>query len=298
MNKPSVTIAVPTTEVQHKEWWARIMGHSWRWATEFDLHGPLAGGAAMPDVAKNIIAAAYMNGNNHHLTAQNRNAIANRFETDWLFFIDQDTVPPPDALARLFAHNRPFVCGVYYHRNDPHAPLLYKRLPNGLYNVIKDFEQGAIFQGDGYATGLGCALIHRSVFEAITQQYRVFMQDDGSRKLVHIDDIRSAGLPAQYRGGVFADRDRYFEVRELAEVPPEVEENSDFPFFEMNYGRTEDLGFCERASRVGYPVLIDTAITCLHWHMFPITERHFTELRDALKISGTSPSTIQPEGKL
>ena len=38
---------------------------------------------------------------------------------DWLFFLDDDVITPPDAILRLIAHNKPIVSGVYYRRSPP-----------------------------------------------------------------------------------------------------------------------------------------------------------------------------------
>lgn len=292
----SIQIAVPAIGLQPPQWWGAIMQRLIRWSREYEIDLLMAA-SAMPDDAKNQCIRQWdlLNGKNGTLTHENRNALVGGFQADWLFFIDYDTVPPLDALPRLLAHNHPFVCGVYYHRNSPHAPLVYKRQETGLYAVLTDFEPGTIFYEPGLGTGLGCALIHREVFEGIRGHYRQVMRPDGSRYLVHQADILHTGVPGKirredtlYLGG---DGKAVYVQKALA-VDPALEANRAYPYFDMEHGRTEDLGFCERAERVGYTPKIDTGITCEHWHLFPITSDHFVTLRDEAKLAGVLPSEV------
>lgn len=296
MGRTSVQIAVPVIGLQPSQWWSKIAAYMARWSKDYDVD-ILTTASAMPDDAKNQALRAWdiINGKNGSLTHENRNQLVGGFDADWLFFIDYDTVPPVDALARLLAHNYPFVCGTYYHRNSPHHPLVYRRREDGLYGVVSDYEPGAVFCEPGLATGLGCALIHREVFDRIRAQYKQYMRADGSRFLVHEADVIRTSLPGKLRRNesVFVDGDGGWLVQRARDIDPTLEANRAFPYFDMEHGRTEDLGFCEKAERVGFPVRVDTGIVCDHWHLLPINQMQFDTLRDEYKLAGIMPSEVE-----
>jgi hypothetical protein len=78
---------------------------------------------------------------------------------EWLFFLDSDVVPPPDAIHRLIAHQKPLVSGVYCRRSPPHAvPVMIK---NGTW--LTNLPPSGLIEVD--VVGAGCLLIHRSLLE-------------------------------------------------------------------------------------------------------------------------------------
>lgn len=289
MKKVSVTIAIPVVGKQDAEWW----GPTWALALEWqrggiEIHGPITASAAMPCVAKNNAYVAWTSGKNLGLTAANRNRLAGMFTTEWLYFIDHDTVPTLDTLPRLLMHDYKFVAGVYHLRNEPHGPLVYRKQPSGFYRPVVDYDAGTIFQEPGMASGLGCALIHRDVFDAIQDQYEVLQRPNGSLKLVHRDDFYHENIPSRLRkkSGVYESGGTLHEVRQMSRPDEWLVDKFNFPFFDMENNRTEDLGFCERAERAGYPVRIDTSIQCSHLQLKPITGEHWGAIRTQAKIAG------------
>ena len=87
-------------------------------------------------------------------------------DTEYLFFLDSDVLPGPDALVRLMSHKRRIVSGLYYRRVPPIHPTayIYDEKEKG-FKVIKDPGEVGLVEVD--AVGLGCCLIHRSVFEQL-----------------------------------------------------------------------------------------------------------------------------------
>lgn len=311
-----VDIAIPVTIAQSDQWWLPLMTRILEWERSGIVNRIMTSYGAMPDKSKNLtvdemlkareralLAAKGQNGNNDGLTSYNRDALVEASKADdaseWLFFIDHDTVPPLDGLPRLLSLHRPFVAGVYHHRNNPYLPHLYRRDPEtGLFRTLTDYERGALIEVD--ATGMGCTLIHMDVFNAIHDQYRQFMRPNGTRFLVHEDDVSEERFPSR-----FHDKERVYvneygghAVTPVKLVPPDIEERFDYPYFEMEHGRTEDIGFCERAQRCGFRIYVDTSVECQHLQLLPVTGDHFRSVRDEMKIVGGMPSSVTVGGVL
>ena len=114
------------------------------------------------------------------LVAAARNGIVRHFlagSCDWLFMVDDDMRFPPDVLPALLAHadpaERPIVGALCFkvHRDGDVEPTLYRMEfePNTHLRVVQDWQRGALVQVD--ATGAACLLVHRSVFEAMSDPW-------------------------------------------------------------------------------------------------------------------------------
>jgi len=117
---------------------------------------------------------------------------------DYFFSVEQDVVPPPDALQLLLRHRQPIVSGVYY----KYFTLRYKGL-NGkiitkkkamplLAHSAQDPKKMHFIPAEEVADdrffqvrycGLGCVLMHRGVLEKIS-----FRVDQGPEGLA-FDDV-------------------------------------------------------------------------------------------------------------
>lgn len=131
----------------------------------------------------------------------NRNSIVHRFlgspGAEWLWFIDDDTLVPPDALELLIAAaldgGHKAVVGV--------QPLFLKGalVMNVAYDVPeigRPVEWGSWFLWDAKkephaiaCCGLGCALFHRSVFETIGEPWFVEIYGDHLGQHAVTEDI-------------------------------------------------------------------------------------------------------------
>ena len=80
---------------------------------------------------------------------------------DWLFMLDSDVIPPPDAILRLMSHNLPLVSGVYHRRSPPHGlPVMCR---NGKF--MESYPANSLIEVD--VVGAGCLLIRRDLLEAM-----------------------------------------------------------------------------------------------------------------------------------
>lgn len=242
--------------------------------------------SAVPDSSKNnlvaVNAAPATDKDRANRTDENRNVILGvdvhgrkskkgfmNSDADYVLWLDDDTVPPNRFLTHLINLGRPFVAGIYFLGMHPYTPLAYMKNEDGLYQALYDYPQGTLVPVD--SVGMGCTLIHRSVYEAIEENYTVFQRSNGSLVPVHNDDIENLRTPkrktAWVKNGYYHD-----PLWELEE-----DDNRTFPFYGMEYGRTEDHYFCEKAVRVGFQPHIDTSIECEHMKLHGYTKKHYVE---------------------
>lgn len=130
---------------------------------------------------------------------QNRNLVVKGFlenkEAEWLWFLDTDIVFQPDALYELLkvAHPkvRPVVSGLYFSFLSGEfrfsMPVIFRLTATGEYRTI-DWIDDAVHEVDGI--GMGCALIHRSVLEAVGEAHA-----DDAWKWFGRDQVMISGKP-------------------------------------------------------------------------------------------------------
>jgi hypothetical protein len=94
-------------------------------------------------------------------------------DAEFFFFLDDDVICPNDIIITLRNYNRPIVCGLYMAKKKKGDRGLgaWIRQEKG-YAMIGQDQPGRLVQVD--ATGLGCALIHRSVLEKVSQPWFVW----------------------------------------------------------------------------------------------------------------------------
>lgn len=185
-----------------------------------------------------------------YMTVDAQNLIVKGFlesDSDWLFFIEQDNVLPPDCFIRMNDYMRknevPIVSGLYFTKSAPAEPLVYRGRGNSYY---ADWKIGDLVWCDAVPTG--CVIIHRSIIEVLW---------NNSEKYV-------VGNPPQ-------ETRRVFQMPERVWYDPELGWD--------NSQGTSDMEFCSRvivenvfekagwSNYVGvkYPFLIDTNIFV--WHI-------------------------------
>jgi hypothetical protein len=81
---------------------------------------------------------------------------------EYLFFLDDDVICPPDTIPRLISHRLPIVSGLYYRRMMPLVPVMLRNSPEGP-QWVSSYPEKSLIEVD--LVGAGCLLIHRSVLE-------------------------------------------------------------------------------------------------------------------------------------
>lgn len=100
--------------------------------------------------------------------ARNRNtmievALQNNFTH--IMFLDDDTIPRPDIVKKLYAHDKDIVTGLYLMRSHPHQPILFdESYTNGScrFSVLHPGLKGLVKVKN---TGMGACLIKTDVFK-------------------------------------------------------------------------------------------------------------------------------------
>ena len=92
-------------------------------------------------------------------------------KSKYLFFLDEDVVPPGHALRQLIYQmehhpNMMVVGGIYCHKAPPPMPMVFRGLGKGPY---WDWHLGELFEVDGIS--MGCTLIRTEVFEKLEKPW-------------------------------------------------------------------------------------------------------------------------------
>ena len=134
--------------------------------------------------------------------AANRNALAEVFlstpSVEWLLYVDDDQILPPDTLTRLLSHNVDCVSALYLDRRYPFAPHIYDQPGNRRGHVVR---MGLEASDHGLVkcmtTGAGALLVRRPVFATLAKPYWTLGQIDKEQWCDDTDffnRIRAAGV--------------------------------------------------------------------------------------------------------
>ena len=93
--------------------------------------------------------------------------LENNFE--YLMFLDDDVIVPPDAYVKLLAHKADIISGLYMRRTEPICPVMMRVQPNGQASWVANFPVGETIEVD--YVGAGCLLIHRRVLEKMQKPW-------------------------------------------------------------------------------------------------------------------------------
>ena len=134
----------------------------------------------------------------------------------YLWFVDDDTVPPPNAVKRLIyvLDNYPdvMVCGGIYVTRDPDVPqpLVFRGMGNGSY---WRWKVGDVFEVTGM--GAGCMMINCEIFKKIPKPWFPWPTSDStdpkipstsvSEDISFCNAVQEAGYKVFAHGGVLCD---------------------------------------------------------------------------------------------
>jgi hypothetical protein len=118
MSRPVVDIGIATGKQQSPKWWVGVMGELMRTLErgEVEIGAILTVGSALSDHQRNGIADLFIKPAN---TAENRNNVVAEADGDYIYWIDDDTVPPPGVIEKLLRLDTDIAAGVYFRRNPP-----------------------------------------------------------------------------------------------------------------------------------------------------------------------------------
>lgn len=120
---------------------------------------------------------------------------------DYLVFFDDDMLFPADTLQKLVSHGLPVVGGLYFMKDVPFEPVMFRyksRLlvpsalygETGFYNIVATWEPNSLIEVDGI--GCGCMAIQRKVLEIL--EYPWFNHAEGTEDLFFCRKVQQAGF--------------------------------------------------------------------------------------------------------
>lgn len=84
---------------------------------------------------------------------------------NYIYWLDDDVIPPPDAFMKLYRHQKDIVNGVYWSKSNPPMPLLFRGHLSGPY---WDWHVGDLIEID--AAGNGLTLVKTDVYRTISEK--------------------------------------------------------------------------------------------------------------------------------
>jgi hypothetical protein len=163
-----------------------------------------------------------------------------------VLFIDDDMVPPPDALIKLLSHKKDIVAALCTRRTDPPIPNIREfDEKTGEYRERWTWPEGLVEVG---AAGTGMMLISRNALEKVADAYW---------RCAYEREIY--GLSGQAALEIQERRLKYFDETANAYWFRFL------PCLAVTYEMGEDISFCFMAKRYcGIPTYCDTSVQCGH----------------------------------
>ena len=84
---------------------------------------------------------------------------------NYIYWLDDDVVAPPDSFLKLFHHHKDIINGVYWSKSNPPMPLLFRGHLDGPYY---DWHVGDLIEID--AAGMGLTLVKTDVYRKMQKE--------------------------------------------------------------------------------------------------------------------------------
>lgn len=179
---------------------------------------------------------------------------------DYALLMDDDMVPPPDALIKMLDWDKDIIAGGATVRTDPAMPnfRVYDETARTYRTAAEWHDQDSRFMGEGLVEvgGVGAAfmLVKRHVFDAVGEY------------------TMACTYPRKYLG-MSAEVADHIEVGNRKRAV-ETFDKGWFEFLKQpdgdgEYG--EDLSFCFKARECGFSVFVDTSIKVGHMGAYSYT---------------------------
>jgi len=84
---------------------------------------------------------------------------------NYIYWLDDDVIAPPDSFLKLYRHNRDIINGVYWSKSNPPMPLLFRGHLQGPY---WDWHIGDLIEID--AAGNGLTLVKTDVYRKMEKE--------------------------------------------------------------------------------------------------------------------------------
>jgi len=84
---------------------------------------------------------------------------------NYIYWLDDDVLAPPDAFLKLFMQQKDIINGVYWSKSNPPMPLLFRGHLQGPY---LDWHVGDLIEVD--AAGMGLTLVKTDVYRKMAQE--------------------------------------------------------------------------------------------------------------------------------
>lgn len=225
-------VATPSTGNVRMEWvlarYSQIIPTNWSQVDTIQWMHPFAPTEYLLPDAENLIA---------------NQAVLGGFE--WLLFIEEDNVLPPDAFSRINEYiidgSVPIVAGAYFTKSHPAEPVMYRGRGNGSF---QDWKLGDKVWVDGVPFGF--TLIHGSILKALWDESEEYMVAGEKVRRVFHTPARNTGDPNK---GEFS----YMRGTSDLEFCTRIMENKIF----------DKAGWSE-FQKMKFPFLVDTGIYIQH----------------------------------
>lgn len=269
VEKHKLAIGVAVGGKQGPDWWGMLTAMAANFhLINVDFHGLLYAGSMMVDGNRNNIVTGFL-----------------KSEADWLLWIDTDVKFKLGAVKRLLDARRTLISGVYVGKTPPYTNIAFRRQGNGRYVEVSEFEdyyRGEIIEID--MAGMGFCLTHRTVFEDMQKKFTVYQDQWGHYWPIFNEDVMGAVKERDTPGSTHIHDGKVYKGQLRIRLWPLDHEITFWPWFQMRYGKTEDVVFFEHAQKAGHNAWLDTSLSAEHIGPYEYTQEDRKRMEEKTNV--------------